>query len=408
MHLKPKPATLRSTESESSKIEILPPEISNPDCNTPGVLPTNEAQKESEVLQASIKAGSIAQIVVAIIAVLGLIYLLKVILVTTFTGILLAFVLEPIVAQFRRLHIPRSAGALIAVVVMVVVAGSLTYFFYDRAVNFATTLPQYSAEVRQALGKFRAQTAKIEESARSMMASKDSNKRGPVEVQESPGVVRLIFAGSGTLMELVLAVSFIPFLVYFMLTGKDHVHAATVQLFPKEHRITAHRTVAKISRMIRSFIVGNLLVGVINSLVSIILFWLLGIPYFYFLGVISGFVMLLPYLGIFLALLPPLAAGIGILSKGGAIAVILIVLITHLLSMNVLYPKIIGRRLRLNPLSVSLSLLFWTWIWGAMGLLLAVPLLAATKIICDHVEPLCGLGGWFGEYRERQHSGAKA
>jgi predicted PurR-regulated permease PerM len=50
--------------------------------------------------------------------------------------------------------------------------------------------------------------------------------------------------------------------------------------------------------------------------------------------------------------------------------------------MNVLYPKVIGRRLRLNPLAVALSLLFWAWIWGAFGLVLAIPLMARTKIIC--------------------------
>ena len=76
----------------------------------------------------------------------------------------------------------------------------------------------------------------------------------PVEIQESPGLSRIISAGSGTLGDLLLAISFVPFLVYFMLTWKDHVHANTVHLFPKEHRLVAHRTVARISEMIRSFI----------------------------------------------------------------------------------------------------------------------------------------------------------
>jgi predicted PurR-regulated permease PerM len=69
----------------------------------------------------------------------------------------------------------------------------------------------------------------------------------------------------------------------------------------------------------------------------------------------------------------------------------------HVLSMNVLFPKIVGRRLRLNPLAVTLSLLFWAWIWGSMGLILAVPIVGATKIVCDHMEALQGLGAWLGE-----------
>jgi predicted PurR-regulated permease PerM len=73
------------------------------------------------------------------------------------------------------------------------------------------------------------------------------------------------------------------------------------------------------------------------------------------------------------------------------------VIVLHVLTMNVLYPKIVGKRLRLNPLAISLSLLFWAWIWGGMGLILAVPLVGATKIICDYVEPLQGLGAWLGD-----------
>jgi predicted PurR-regulated permease PerM len=168
-------------------------------------------------------------------------------------------------------------------------------------------------------------------------------------------------------------------------------------LFPKEHRLTAFRTVGRISRMIRSFIVGNMLVGVVNCVVSIVVFWWLGIPYFYFLGAISGFVSLVPYLGVFLALLPPLAGGIDVLNKTGVVIVFATVIILHVITMNVLYPKIVGKRLRLNPLAVTLSLLFWAWIWGAMGLLLAVPIVGATKIVCDHLDSLRPFGTWLGD-----------
>jgi predicted PurR-regulated permease PerM len=64
---------------------------------------------------------------------------------------------------------------------------------------------------------------------------------------------------------------------------------------------------------------------------------------------------------------------------------------------NVIFPKVVGKRLRLNPLAVTLALLFWAWIWGAMGLILAVPLVAMAKIICDYVDSLRGFGAWLGD-----------
>lgn len=354
--------------------------------------------EEAELLHASVKAGSVAQIVIAAIAVIGLIYLLKLVMITTLSAVLLAFVLEPLVNGLGRIKIPRTIGALVAVLLLVAVAGALTDFFYSRALDFATEVPKYSGNIRQALAKFREQTNAIEESTRSVMASPKPGKAPvAVEIQEAPGLSRVIAAGSGTVADIFLCVDFVPFLVFFMLTWKDHVHATTVQLLPREHRLAAHRTVGRISAMVRTFIVGNALVGVLNSAISVVLFWRLGIPYFYFLGVISGFVSLIPYLGIFLALLPPLAGGIGILTRTDVGIVLLGVVGLHIFTMNFLYPKIVGRRLRLNPLAVSLSLLFWAWIWGAMGLILAVPVVGATKIICDYVDSLRGLGAWLGD-----------
>ena len=354
--------------------------------------------EDVEVLQASIRAGSVAQIVVAVIAVIGLTYLLKLVLVTTLASLLLAFVLEPVVSGLSRIHVPRAFGALLAVILMVALAIGLTFFFYGRAVDFATQLPKYSGKIRSTLAVLREQTSQIEESTRSVIASPRIGKTPlPVEVQEAPGLSRVISAGGGTLGEVFLAITFVPFLVYFMLTWKDHAHSTTVRLFPKEHRLVAHRTVGRISTMIRGFIAGNVLIGLINATVSTIVFWQLGIPYFYFLGVISGFASLIPYVGVFLALLPPLAGGMGIVNRSGVLIVLLTVVGLHVVTLNVLYPKIVGRKLRLNPLAITLSLLFWAWIWGAMGLILAVPIIGATKIICDYIDPLRGFGVWLGD-----------
>jgi predicted PurR-regulated permease PerM len=139
------------------------------------------------------------------------------------------------------------------------------------------------------------------------------------------------------------------------------------------------------------------LVGLLNGAICAVVFWFLGIKYFYFIGAISGFTGLIPYLGVFLSLLAPLAAGVDTLNRTGLMTLVVAVVVLHIVTMNVIYPKVIGKRLSLNPLAVSLSLLFWAWIWGAPGLVLAIPVLGAAKIVCDHIEPLRGLGSWLGE-----------
>jgi predicted PurR-regulated permease PerM len=355
--------------------------------------------EEQEILHANLRLAAVGQVVVAIVAVIGLFYLAKVVLITTFSALLIAFVLEPIVDLLGKWRLPRPLGAMIAILLLLVVFGALTYFFYNRVVAFSNELPKYSAQIRSTVSKITSKTRKIEENTSKILQPQSSKQDQPVVVQttQPPSIFRLMAGGMGVFGDLLLAVGFLPFLVYFMLSWQDHAHRATVRLFPKEHRLMAHRTIARISRMIRSFIVGNLVVGVVISLVSTIVFWRIGLSYPYFIGFISGFVSLLPYLGVVLAVLPPLAGGIGELNRTGAIIVVFTVLGSHVLALNVLYPKLVGRRLQLNPLAVTLAVLFWAWIWGAMGLILAVPIVGATKIICDHVDSLRAVGEWLGE-----------
>lgn len=356
---------------------------------------TNE--DDQEILHASIKAGSVAQVVIAIVAVLGLIYIAKLFLIVVVTSILLAFMLEPLVHGMQQIRLPRPASALVAVLLLSAAAGALTYFFYSRAVDFANDLPKYSSQIRASLSKIAADTKTLEESTQTVFPPTPEEKRAiPVQVKTAPGLSRMVSQGSGPLAEIVLAVAFVPFIVYFMLTWKEHAHTTTVRLFPEEHQETAYRTVGKISLMIRSFLIGNVVVGLSNSVISGAVFWWLHLPYFYFLGVISGFVSLVPYVGVLLALVPPLAGGVGLLTKIGLLVVVATVLLVHVIAMNVMFPKIVGKRLSLNPLIVTLALLFWAWMWGAMGLILAVPIVGAAKIICDHVDALRGAGAWLG------------
>lgn len=362
------------------------------------VIEPEQAIEEVEVLQASIKAGSIAQIVVALIAVIGLIYLLKFVLVTALVSILLAYVLEPPVRWLTLLHIPRWIAAFLVVLSILVILGGLTYYSYNSALQFTDQLPAYSARVRGAIGSIRSHADRMAEQARSIVeAPKDEKRVVPVKVEEVAGVAGMISRNSETILNLSLAAGFVPFLVYFMLTLKDHTHVATVRLFPKEHRLLAHRTVGRISAMIRTYLVANVLIGLLNALLCTLIFWYLGIRYSYFIGALSGFIGLVPYLGVFASLLPPLAGGLDTLNRTGILVVIVALVGIHLVTMNVLYPKFVGKRLQLNPLGVSLSLLFWAWIWGPVGLILAMPILGATKIVCDYVGPLRGVGQWLGD-----------
>jgi predicted PurR-regulated permease PerM len=355
-------------------------------------------QKQEAKLRRVVWAGSVALIIMGVVVVLAIFYFAKLVLVTLLVSILIAFMLEPLVNLLQRVRLPRSAGAFVAVLVMVVACWGASYFFYYRAVDFLQELPKYTQRIRGTVARFRQETKTLKQTTENILPEEAKNARNvpTVKVQNS-GNSDLFSQNIGKVTELVLTLTFIPFLVYFMLSWQEHARTKTVQLFPPETRTTAYVTLGQISLMVRSFIAGNVMVGVFMSVISMTIFGFLGLPYFYFLGVISGFLSLIPYLGVVLAAVPPLAAGLGTLKETGLIIIVVTVLGLHLFSMNVLYPKVIGKRLQLNPLLVTISLLLWGWIWGAMGLILAVPIMGVVKIVCDHVGALRRFGDWMGE-----------
>jgi predicted PurR-regulated permease PerM len=174
-------------------------------------------------------------------------------------------------------------------------------------------------------------------------------------VQQEKDWTEYLSGGLGPTIEIAFMASFIPFLTYFMLSWQDHVRSATVMLFRMKNRNTAYVTLGLIAGMIRRFIVGNVLVGLFIGAMSTVIFGVLHLPYFYFIGFISGFLSLVPYLGVLLAAVPPLLSGIGQIGGGGIVAILLAVLGLHLFALNVLYPKFLGSRIRAKAR--------WGWCW---------------------------------------------
>src|ERR1039457_820623 len=316
------------------------------------------------------------------------------VLAVLFFSIMLSFTLSPLVQALEYLHIPRPMAALISVVALLVVMYGVTAASYNEAIIFADNVPKYSKKIRSILQPFRQQAEKI---ARTGEAVADPEAGTVVQVRQITSWTDVLTHGASTFTDILLAASFIPFLAYFLLTWQSHARSATVMLFPLHHRHTAFVTLGLIGKMLQSFMFGTLLIGLLISGASVALFGLLHVPFFYFVGFLSGFLSLVPYLGIVLAMVPPILVGLGQLEPGDLLLVVLCVVGLHLFALNVLYPKLLGSRLKINPLAVTIALLFWGAVWGAIGLVLAIPITGAMKIVFDHVESMKPYADWLGE-----------
>jgi predicted PurR-regulated permease PerM len=328
--------------------------------------------------------------IIGIAGILTLCYFGESVLAVMMVSVLLAFILAPVVDLLTYLRLPRSLAAAIAILLLLAALCGIVYTSYNQAATLLQDLPKYTSRIRD-------ETLQFRKSAERLEVLPPEHEKGVVSVRPATDWTDILTRGFGSASAAVLAVSFIPFLVFFMLTWQQHVRSATVMLFPLHNRHTAYVTLGQISAMVRSFMVGNLLIGLFVGAASTVIFWMIHLPFFYFAGFASGFLSLVPYMGLLLALIPPIFVGLGHADSQDVAVVVVSVFVLHLIALNLLYPRFLGKRLQLNPLAVTMALLVWGALWGAMGLLLAIPITAAIRIIFAHVESLKPYGAWLGE-----------
>jgi predicted PurR-regulated permease PerM len=153
-----------------------------------------------------------------------------------------------------------------------------------------------------------------------------------------------------------------------------------------------------IANIARAYVIGNFILGLLLSVISSLFFFTIHMPYWPLVGPLSGFLSLVPYVGLPLAAIPPLLAGLAVYTQPAIYILIAgVVAVLHLVAMNLLYPKMVGARVHLNPLVVTIALMFWGTLWGATGLLLAIPITAGVKAVCDNVSSLQPYGKLLGD-----------
>ena len=370
--------------------------------------------------------------------ILGILYWARVVFITLFISVIFALILEPFVSALIRLRLPRP----LATLMVGILAALGLYFggvaasnqlsglandvpeFRDNLAGFVTGVTDRIQNIENATSRLLIPARKAEPAPPPPPPARSHRKRRePEPATPTPGIgaavpgapgttsipeVRIhqdrslfsdyLYPRLGTLYEFLLMASFVPFLVYFMLSWRDHIYRSFLRFFEGPDRVAAARSLEGVAEMARAFVVGNFVIGLFLAAVSWTAFAALHIPYPFVVGLLSGFLSLAPYIGMPLAVVPPVLAALASGEPSGIIlGSVVVVLILHVVAMNVLYPKIVGARVHLNPLVVTFSLMFFGFMWNAAGLVLAIPITAGIKAVCDNVAGLRPYGRFLGD-----------
>jgi predicted PurR-regulated permease PerM len=374
--------------------------------------------------------GSLALNILAFTAAVAVLYYGRVFLITVVIAVVIAFLLDPMVHIFMKLRLPRSFASFVVCSIAILFLYLIGLGLYTEIVALMDDLPAYSQRVSELVDQASAKIDAVERDTYQILVpkryrepppadpalqqqqqqAKSKRKRSAPEPVVPPAVqeVRIrpepipifsyLYNYVRSFYSVMLMASFIPFLVYFMLSWRDHVRRSFLYLFNAADRQAAGRSSERVAEICRAYVLGNFILGCLLSVASTAFFVGMALPYAFLIGPVSGFLSLVPYVGVPLAIVPPLVAALAVYNQPTMYIVIaLVVTLFHLLALNLLYPKVVGARVHLNPLVVTVALMFWGTIWGGVGLVLAIPITAAIKAVCDNVASLTPYGKLLGD-----------
>jgi len=348
--------------------------------------------------------------ILATLAVVTALHFTGSIFIPIIVGIFLFFLLDPLVKRGEKKNVPRSVSAIFLVFTSAVISGLLIWVLYGAVAEIAREVPAYSKKIMGIVTELQKKAETLssnlnslptpvkqeseshgDDPSTSIPATEPSMQHAEIQkVQVVGGEVEKLtsfaLSGVGTLFSLFATALFIPLIALFLLLEKKILARSTTDLF--RNILETTRIDSEIHRMLKAFFVGNFITGSVISIILIILFSVLGLRNSVSLGLISGFLILIPLIGPLVALPLPLAAGLLQFSTPTPFIVISgTVILLHFITGNLIMPKYVGGHVNLNTFASTISLLFWGWLWGAIGVLLAIPLTALLRIFLENYAP---------------------
>lgn len=383
-------------------------------------------------LHSTKKPGQVGVAILALAAMIALLYFGRVLLVTLVIAVILAFLLEPLVGLAMRLRLPRGLASFLVCSFALLVVYFAGLGLYTEALQLVDDLPAYGKRINDLVDEAAIRIEQVEkETVQTLIplrfqqqqsapaapppqpptTTRSKKRRTPVAPPPSPPAIQevrvrpeptplvtYLYNYFTSFYSVLLMASFVPFLVYFMLSWRDHLRRSFMSMFEGMDRTVAGSIWHGVADMARAYVLGNFVLGVLLSVASCAFFAAVKVPYWLLVGPMSGFLSLVPYVGLPLAIIPPVVAALPAYREPAMYLFIgVVVALFHLLALNLLYPKIVGSRVHLNPLAVTIALMFWGTIWGGIGLLLAIPITAAIKAVCDNVDRLQPYGKLLGD-----------
>lgn len=306
-------------------------------------------------------------------------FVARVVLIPVFLSVFLAMLFEPIVAALAARNVRRQQAATLAVALFVILGGTALWFLYLSSLSLLNDLavsPRVAAladYVRRTAGSF---------DFHSFLPISGEDVEKVEIVQAYPAWMGFLLTGFGSIFEVMSVVLFVPLLLFYFLFDKENlVESLNAVLGEWLYLPTLN---SELPAMIRAFFSANIVTAIGLMLTHAFLFYALNFDNWIPLAMVAGFLNMLPIVGAPLSIAIPV--GMGVLPGGFEfpyVGVIVVTFALHFVFNNFVLPVLIGSRININTSSLAIGLLFWSWLWGGIGFLIAIPMTALIKIFLE-------------------------
>jgi predicted PurR-regulated permease PerM len=385
----------------------------------PGEHKATEESTEREVpvleTAPSLDVSSIAFTTVAVVTVVLFLQYAESVLIPIVIGILLSYVLGPMVDSLARHGVSRWLGAAMVIMMVVGGLGLATYKLAPQILSIVDDMPNATrrllerskfsrkpADEESAIEKVQRAATEIDKAAADA-AEPAPTQRGVTRVQIVDPVFRAtdyLWAGGKNVISFLGQLAMVLFLVFFLLVTGDLFKRKLVKIAGPtltKKKVTV-QIMDDINRQISGFLRVQVLTSALVGVATGIALWYFDVRQFVVWGMLAGIFNSVPYLGPLIV-----TGGLGTvvfiqfddLWKTGYICAITLAITS--LEGWLLTPTLMSRAAQMNPVAIFIGLLFWSWVWGVWGTILAVPMMMTAKAICDRVEDLQPVGELLGE-----------
>jgi predicted PurR-regulated permease PerM len=401
-----------STASSAPSSATTPTAESNrQSTHAPAAEPAAEPVLEREP---AVNVGGLALTTVAALAVIVVLRYAEAVIIPIVLGVLISYVLGPLVDALAKRGLSRWIGAALVITLL---CGSLGYGAYKLAPQILSVVDETPDATRRLLERTKISRRHDEEGALEKMqrAASEIDKAAAAAAEPAPtqkGVTRVqvvepafratdyLWAGGKNVLVFLGQFSMVLFLVFFLLVSGDLFKRKLVKIAGPtltKKKITV-QIMDEINHQISSFLRVQVLTSALVGVLTGLALWYFGVRQFVIWGLLAGVFNSIPYLGPLIV-----TGGLGVVSfmqfddTLKTIYICAVTLAITSLEGWLLTPALMSRAAQMNPVAIFVGLLFWSWVWGVWGTILAVPMMMTAKAICDKVEDLQPVGELLGE-----------